>query len=89
MFRHVRCELSGYFLIFTIKIINKLDSEADSQPLPCLSVVICPYEWLMMNGSIVSDVYLSLSLSLCLSASPLWEMVQEGIDLKSIKWSQH
>jgi len=21
--------------------------------------------------------------------SPLWEMVQEGIDLKSIKWSQH
>ena len=23
------------------------------------------------------------------SMSPLWEMVQEGIDLKSIKWSQH
>lgn len=21
--------------------------------------------------------------------SPLWEMVQEGIDLKSIQWSQH
>jgi len=21
--------------------------------------------------------------------SPLWEMVQEGIDLKSIKWSDH
>jgi cysteine desulfurase len=21
--------------------------------------------------------------------SPLWEMVQEGIDLKSIKWAQH
>ena len=21
--------------------------------------------------------------------SPLWEMVQEGVDLKSIKWSQH
>jgi len=21
--------------------------------------------------------------------SPLWEMVQEGIDIKSIKWSQH
>ena len=21
--------------------------------------------------------------------SPLWEMVQDGIDLKSIKWSQH
>jgi len=21
--------------------------------------------------------------------SPLWEMVQEGIDLKSIEWSQH
>lgn len=21
--------------------------------------------------------------------SPLWEMAQEGIDLKSIKWSQH
>lgn len=21
--------------------------------------------------------------------SPLWEMVQEGIDLKSINWSQH
>ncbi len=21
--------------------------------------------------------------------SPLWEMLQEGIDLKSIKWSQH
>ena len=21
--------------------------------------------------------------------SPLWEMVQEGIDLKSISWSQH
>lgn len=21
--------------------------------------------------------------------SPLWEMVQEGIDLKSIKWTQH
>lgn len=21
--------------------------------------------------------------------SPLWEMVQEGIDLKTIKWSQH
>jgi cysteine desulfurase len=23
------------------------------------------------------------------SLSPLWEMVQEGIDLKSIKWTQH
>lgn len=21
--------------------------------------------------------------------SPLWEMMQEGIDLKSIQWSQH
>jgi len=21
--------------------------------------------------------------------SPLWEMVQEGVDLKSIKWTQH
>ena len=21
--------------------------------------------------------------------SPLWEMVQEGIDIKSIQWSQH
>jgi cysteine desulfurase len=21
--------------------------------------------------------------------SPLWEMVQEGIDLKNIKWSEH
>jgi cysteine desulfurase len=21
--------------------------------------------------------------------SPLWEMVQEGIDLKSIQWAQH
>jgi cysteine desulfurase len=21
--------------------------------------------------------------------SPLWEMVQDGIDLKSIQWSQH
>ena len=21
--------------------------------------------------------------------SPLWEMVQEGIDIKSIEWSQH
>lgn len=21
--------------------------------------------------------------------SPLWEMVQEGIDLKTIQWSQH
>lgn len=21
--------------------------------------------------------------------SPLWEMVQEGIDLKSIQWTQH
>ena len=21
--------------------------------------------------------------------SPLWEMVQEGIDIKSIKWAQH
>lgn len=21
--------------------------------------------------------------------SPLWEMVQEGVDLKTIKWSQH
>ena len=21
--------------------------------------------------------------------SPLWEMVQEGIDLKSIQWSEH
>jgi len=24
-----------------------------------------------------------------LSISPLWEMVQEGIDIKSIKWTQH
>ena len=23
------------------------------------------------------------------SMSPLWEMVQEGIDIKSIKWAQH
>jgi cysteine desulfurase len=23
------------------------------------------------------------------SRSPLWEMVQEGIDLKTIKWTQH
>jgi cysteine desulfurase len=23
------------------------------------------------------------------SISPLWEMVQEGIDIKSIKWTQH
>jgi cysteine desulfurase len=21
--------------------------------------------------------------------SPLWEMVQDGVDLKSIQWSQH
>uniref|UniRef100_A0A1I8JPF5 Transcriptional regulator n=1 Tax=Macrostomum lignano TaxID=282301 RepID=A0A1I8JPF5_9PLAT len=21
--------------------------------------------------------------------SPLWEMVQEGVDLKSIRWTQH
>ncbi|KAJ8794259.1 hypothetical protein J1605_003216 [Eschrichtius robustus] len=24
-----------------------------------------------------------------LFGSPLWEMVQDGIDLKSIKWTQH
>jgi cysteine desulfurase len=23
------------------------------------------------------------------SLSPLWEMVQEGIDIKTIKWTQH
>lgn len=28
-------------------------------------------------------------LTECLFCSPLWEMVQEGIDLKSIKWTQH
>lgn len=30
------------------------------------------------------------SVSLTLTAySPLWDMVQEGIDLKTIQWSQH
>lgn len=34
----------------------------------------------------VSNFYFFL---LILFWSPLWEMVQEGIDLKSIKWTQH
>lgn len=28
-------------------------------------------------------------ISYYLFFSPLWEMVQEGIDLKSIEWTQH
>ena len=28
-------------------------------------------------------------LMLFITCSPLWEMVQEGIDLKTIKWTQH
>lgn len=28
-------------------------------------------------------------LSVSFNVSPLWEMFQEGIDLKSIKWTQH
>ncbi len=33
--------------------------------------------------------FISFFSCLSLSLSPLWEMVQEGIDIKSIKWTQH
>lgn len=32
---------------------------------------------------------LSYSVNKLRDLSPLWEMIQEGIDLKSIKWTQH
>jgi len=36
-----------------------------------------------------NQFYFSFSILNFLIFSPLWEMVQEGVDLKSIKWSQH
>lgn len=35
-----------------------------------------------------SDIIIK-SIDRLRNMSPLWEMVQEGIDLKSIKWTQH
>ena len=37
-------------------------------------------------GIEIKDSNWTLAIS---SSSPLWEMVQEGIDIKTIKWSQH
>ncbi len=32
---------------------------------------------------------LSYHVADCCCSSPLWEMVQEGIDINTINWSQH
>lgn len=47
-------------------------------------------------GRFSTDQEIDYAISNCIrhverlrAMSPLWEMVQEGIDLKSIKWSQH
>jgi len=44
----------------------------------------------MINTSILTSNYMYVKSTLLLSFfSPLWEMVQEGIDIKTIKWTQH
>ncbi|KAI8790096.1 cysteine desulfurase, mitochondrial [Biomphalaria glabrata] len=47
-------------------------------------------------GRFTTDEEIDFTIKKCIShvkklreMSPLWEMVQEGIDLKSIKWTQH
>lgn len=42
----------------------------------------------MGDCNIICNV-LYMVIIIFLSGSPLWEMVQDGIDLKSIKWTQH
>lgn len=47
-------------------------------------------------GRFTTDQEIDYAITTCIkhverlrAMSPLWEMVQEGIDIKSIKWSQH
>ena len=47
-------------------------------------------------GRFTTDAEVDYALEMCVkhverlrAMSPLWEMVQEGIDLKSIQWSAH
>ncbi|KAH9494623.1 cysteine desulfurase [Bulinus truncatus] len=47
-------------------------------------------------GRFTTDEEINFTIDKCIShvrklreMSPLWEMIQEGIDLKSIKWTQH
>ena len=47
-------------------------------------------------GRFTTDAEVDYALAACVKhvdrlrkMSPLWEMVQEGIDLKSIQWSNH
>ena len=47
-------------------------------------------------GRFTTDAEVDYAVEVCVrhverlrEMSPLWEMVQEGVDLKSIQWSQH
>ena len=50
----------------------------------------------MSSGRFTTEEEIDRAIDLCVEKvnrlrdmSPLWEMVQEGIDLKTIEWSQH
>ncbi len=64
------------------------EEEVDYTADKCIKVVVTLREMRYDHKNIATinthDNFFSL-----FNFSPLWEMVQEGIDLKSIKWSQH
>ena len=67
--------LSAYWLIsFTLHSRLLIDFFYSPQPF---------IDWFFLLSS---AIYWLISFTLL---SPLWEMVQEGVDLKSIKWTQH
>ena len=58
---------------------------------PSCIIKLCPvnrkYSFWILQCLLVESLLARISSPFCFS--PLWEMVQEGVDLKSIKWTQH
>lgn len=54
-------------------------------------VTLCAREVTTSVSVINKRVVCVITRQQCISlfCSPLWEMVQEGVDLKTIQWSQH
>ena len=53
-------------------------------------ILLPPFSFSLTQSQIDYTIdILSKSVSRLRDMSPLWEMVQDGIDLKSIKWTQH
>ena len=62
------------------------EEEVDYTVERCVASVIQLRE---MRSGYMSTLTVDISVCVVLCCSPLYEMVKEGVDLKSIQWSQH